>query len=161
MNTVKKNSNPTKKKTIHEKLFELQNEISSLSKTKENPFYKSKYFDINDLVHHLKPLLAKHRLLLNQPFKIEDKKMQTLRTIISDIDSEECMTSELYLSEQEKIHDFGSMITYLRRYMLVSMLCLESIDDDANKEQKTTNVVKRKGGNKISEERQQIKNQKF
>ena len=42
MSTVKKNSNSTKKKTIHEKLFALQNEISSLSKTKENPFYKSK-----------------------------------------------------------------------------------------------------------------------
>ena len=69
MSTVKKNSTSTKKKTIHEKLFDLQNEISALSKTKENPFYKSKYFDINDLVHHVKPLLAKHRLLLNQPLK--------------------------------------------------------------------------------------------
>ena len=87
--------------------------------------------------------------------------MQTLRTIISDVDTEECMTSELFLDQQDKIHDFGSMITYLRRYMLVSMLCLESIDDDANEQQKKTNVVKRQGGNKISEERQQIKNQKF
>lgn len=161
MSTVKKNSISTKKKTIHEKLFDLQNEISALSKTKENPFYKSKYFDINDLVHHVKPLLAKHRLLLNQPLKIEEDKMQTLRTIISDVDTEECMTSELFLDQQDKIHDFGGMITYLRRYMLVSMLCLESIDDDANEQQKKTNVVKRQGGNKISEERQQIKNQKF
>lgn len=161
MSTVKKNSNLTTKKTIHEKLFALQNEISVLSKTKENPFYKSKYFDINDLVHHLKPLLAKHRLLLNQPLKIEEEKMQTLRTIISDIDTEECMTSELFLEQQDKIHDFGSMLTYLRRYMLVSMLCLEAIDDDANKQQKQSNVAKRSGGNKISEERKQIKSQKF
>lgn len=161
MSTVKKNSDSTKKKTIHEKLFALQNEISSLSKTKENPFYKSKYFDINDLVRHLKPLLAKHRLLLNQPLKIEEEKMQTLRTIISDVDTEECMTSELFLEQQDKIHDFGGMITYLRRYMLVSMLCLESIDDDANEQQRKSNVVKRKGGNKISEEREQIINQKF
>ena len=32
---------------IHKKMFLLQQEIGAISKDASNPFYKSKYFDIN------------------------------------------------------------------------------------------------------------------
>ena len=34
---------------IHKKMFLLQQEIGAISKDASNPFYKSKYFDINSL----------------------------------------------------------------------------------------------------------------
>ena len=47
------------KQNIYSKLFELQNELGAISKDATNPFYKSKYFDINSLIGQLKPLLQK------------------------------------------------------------------------------------------------------
>ena len=52
-------------KNINQKLFELQNEIGTISKDTTNPFYKSKYFDINSLIKQLQPLLKKYRLLFH------------------------------------------------------------------------------------------------
>ena len=43
-------------KSVNEKLFALQNEIGVISKDTTNPFYKSKYFDINSLIKQLQPL---------------------------------------------------------------------------------------------------------
>ena len=48
------------KSNIYTKLFKLQNELGAISKDASNPFYKSKYFDINSLIGQLKPLLQKH-----------------------------------------------------------------------------------------------------
>ena len=59
----------SKEQSINEKLFNLQQEIGTISKDASNPFYKSKYFDINHLIKQLQPLLKKHRLLLMQPIE--------------------------------------------------------------------------------------------
>ena len=40
-------------KNIYHKIFALRNEIGSISKDSENPFYRSKYFDINKLIKQL------------------------------------------------------------------------------------------------------------
>ena len=37
----------TRVDNIFDKLFNLQNELGTISKDATNPFYKSKYFDIN------------------------------------------------------------------------------------------------------------------
>ena len=57
------------KNSINEKLFNLQQEIGTISKDAKNPFYKSKYFDVNSLINQLQPLLKSHRLLLLQPIE--------------------------------------------------------------------------------------------
>ena len=58
-----------KETSINEKLFNLQQEIGTISKDASNPFYKSKYFDINSLIKQLQPLLKKNKLLLLQPIE--------------------------------------------------------------------------------------------
>jgi len=58
-----------KETNINIKLFNLQQEIGTISKDAKNPFYKSKYFDINSLIKQLQPLLKKHKLLLLQPIE--------------------------------------------------------------------------------------------
>ena len=50
--------------SIYKKLFEAKKEIGKISKDSNNPFYKSKYFDINQLLEHVEPILQKHDLLL-------------------------------------------------------------------------------------------------
>ena len=112
---------------INEKLFNLQQEIGTISKDARNPFYKSKYFDINSLINQLQPLLKKHRLLLLQPIE-EDM----VYSKIICIDSRGGVLSGLKLPEITDPQKLGSCITYYRRYTLASLLGLQAVDDDAN-----------------------------
>lgn len=112
---------------IYNKLFKLQQEIGAVSKDANNPFYKSKYFDINSLIKQLNPLLAKHKLLLIQP--IMDN-MVTSR--IFCIDNGGSVDSSLTLPEINDPQKLGSAITYYRRYTLASLLGLQAEDDDGN-----------------------------
>ena len=117
----------SEKANINEKLFKLQQEIGTISKDAKNPFYKSKYFDINSLIKQLQPLLKKNRLLLLQPIE-EDMVMSKLICV----DGSGGVDSGLKLPEINDPQKLGSAITYYRRYTLASLLGLQSVDDDAN-----------------------------
>ena len=117
----------SKETNIHKKMFLLQQEIGAISKDANNPFYKSKYFDINSLINQLNPLLKKHRLLLLQPIE-ED----CVYSKLICIDGTGGVISALKLPEINDPQKLGSAITYYRRYTLASLLGLQAVDDDAN-----------------------------
>ncbi len=114
------------KTNIYSKLYDLQNELGAISKDATNPFYKSKYFDINSLIGQLKPLLQKHNLVLIQP--ITDNQV---RSVIVDLDGGS-VESSIQLPNDLDAQKLGSAITYFRRYTLQSLLALQAIDDDGN-----------------------------
>lgn len=117
----------SKQLSINEKLFALQQEIGAISKDANNPFYKSKYFDINSLLKQLQPLLKKHKLLLIQPIE-EDM----VYSKILCIEGTGGVISGLKLPELNDPQKMGSCITYYRRYTLQSLLALQAEDDDGN-----------------------------
>ena len=45
-------------KNIYQKLAAAKSEIGAISKDSTNPFFKSKYFDINNLLAHVEPILS-------------------------------------------------------------------------------------------------------
>ena len=114
--------------SIYKKLHEAKKEIGKISKDSKNPFYKSKYFDINGLLEHVEPIIQKHGLLLLQPI-LEGK----VRTEIIDVESGEKVASEISLLGLADAQKTGSEITYYRRYTAQSLLGLQAEDDDANK----------------------------
>jgi hypothetical protein len=122
--------------SIYKKLFEAKKEIGKISKDSTNPFFKSKYFDINGLLEHVEPILQKHELLLLQPIS-----NGAVSTIIYDIDTENknYMSSSIQLPIIQDPQKLGSAITYYRRYTLQSLLGLQAEDDDGNT---ATNQVK-------------------
>lgn len=122
-------------KTLHQKLFDLQSEVGAIAKDSKNPFFKSKYFDVNGLLAHLQPLLKKHRLLLLQPI-IGGSVMSR----IHDVDSAESVASSMQLPTISDPQKMGSAITYYRRYTLQSLLALQAEDDDGNVASKATKV---------------------
>ena len=113
--------------SIYAKLLEVQKEVGAISKDSKNPFFKSKYFDINSLIAHVQPLLEENGLLLLQP--IEDG-VQYSRVI--DVESGASIESGLQLPSLNDPQKLGSAITYYRRYTLQSLLGLQAEDDDAN-----------------------------
>ena len=113
--------------SIYAKLLKVQTEVGAISKDSKNPFFKSKYFDINSLIKHVQPLLAENGLLLLQPIKDGCQ-----YSIIIDTESGVEVGSQLELPNISDPQKLGSAITYYRRYTLQSLLGLEAEDDDAN-----------------------------
>ena len=130
--------------SIYKKLLEVQKEVGAISKDSKNPFFKSKYFDINQLIEHVQPVLNKHGLVLTQPII-----KGYVFSCLNDIDSTDCIESSLQLPELNDPQKLGSCITYYRRYTLASLLGLQAEDDDGNKAskpvaKKTKPVAKKK-----------------
>tara|TARA_R110001583_G_scaffold125885_3_gene277420 strand:+ start:903 stop:1412 length:510 start_codon:yes stop_codon:yes gene_type:complete len=113
---------------IYQKLYNVQLEIGVISKDVTNPFYKSKYFDINSLIGQLHPLLKKHGLLLLQPIQNNE-----VKSIILEINGDGKVESGINLPTIPDPQKLGSAITYFRRYTLQSLLALQAEDDDGNK----------------------------
>ena len=133
---------------MNKKMLEIQKRIGAITKDSKNPFYKSKYFDINKLLSEVKPVLSELGIILLQPLSISGG-MSTIKTILRDSDSGEEISSEtllpLGISKEQMAKQnnnipycsddpqkMGSIITYYRRYSLQSLLGLEADDDDGN-----------------------------
>lgn len=119
------------KLTFKQKLLEAQKEIGAIKKDSDNPFFKSKYFDINAILAEVKPKLNKYGLIITQAIDISENR-NVIKTIISDVDSDGYIVSVMYLPDLAKPQDMGSATTYYRRYALQSLLALEAEDDDGN-----------------------------
>ena len=111
---------------FYEKLSAVKSEVGRISKDSSNPFFKSKYFDINSLLLHVEPIIQKNGLLLLQP--IQDG---LVKSIIFDTNGFS-IESGIALPELNDPQKLGSAITYYRRYTLQSLLALQAEDDDAN-----------------------------
>jgi hypothetical protein len=117
---------------FYEKLSAVKAEVGRISKDSSNPFFKSKYFDINSLLMHVEPIIQKNGLLLLQPIQDNIVKSIIYDTKGFSIESGINLTG---ITDPQKL---GSAITYFRRYTLQSLLALQAEDDDANLASKKT-----------------------
>ena len=115
-----------------DKILKLQTEIGALSRTETNPFFKSKYFDINSLIAQIMPLLEKYKLCVTQPL-CEVGGKPCLLTEVYDVEAKQSIIKGFMpLPENSNPQQMGSAVTYYRRYALQSLFLLQAIDDDAN-----------------------------
>lgn len=112
---------------IYSKIASVKSEIGTLTKKSNNPFYKSKYLELSDLLEAVEPLLHSNGLVLMQPIVNNE-----VRSEIYDIETGEVTMSSIALPQIQDPQKLGSAITYFRRYTLQSLLSLQAIDDDAN-----------------------------
>jgi hypothetical protein len=123
---------------MYKKLLAIQQEIGAIKKDATNPFYKSKYFDINSLLEQVKPILNKHGVVLLQGLTNIDGKLSLQTTLVDADKPEHYVDSKCPLPEMADPQKTGSAITYFRRYALQSLLALEAEDDDGNYASKPT-----------------------
>ena len=113
------------------KILNVQKKIGKISKDKQNPYFKSSYFDINQLLEQLLPLLHEEGLTLEQPLSNVEGR-PALRTLLLDEDG--VLVDEVVpLPDLDDPQKMGSCITYYRRYALQSLFALQAEDDDGNK----------------------------
>ena len=111
-------------------LVKAQAEMGNASKGAANPFFKSKYADLNAIREAALPVLSKHNLSIIQPtVTIDGKKF--VETIIMHESGEYLGGHTEILSVKEfDAQAQGSGISYARRYGLQSLLCIGAEDDD-------------------------------
>ena len=121
---------------MYEKLLKIQMEIGAIKKDSTNPFFNSKYFDINALLEQVKPVLNKHGVVLIQGLtNLQGKLALSTRIFCSDRTAD--MIEEICpIPEGTDAQKTGSAITYFRRYALQSLSALEAEDDDGHEASK-------------------------
>lgn len=117
-------------KNIAKALAAFQADVKNPANTETNPFFKSKYAPLNDILNLVRPLLSKHGLsVLQSPSG--DGQNVTVTTLITHESGEWIESDPLTLkADKATAQGAGSAITYARRYALSAMLGISSEDDD-------------------------------
>ena len=120
-------------KQIAKALLNAQMEMGNATKDSSNPFFKSKYADLNSIREACMPLLNKNGIVVLQPTVSIDSK-NYVKTLLLHESGEtiECLTEIIY-SKQNDAQSQGSGITYARRYGLQSLVNVGAEDDDGHK----------------------------
>lgn len=120
-------------KNIATALVKAQSEMSNPTKGNTNPFFKSKYADLNAVREAVIPVLNANGISVLQPIVHQEGK-NFVNTILLH-ESGELMESftEIVFAKQNDAQAQGSGITYARRYGLQSFVCVGADDDDGNK----------------------------
>lgn len=112
-------------KNLAAALIAAQQEVKIVEKSADNPFFKSKYADLPAIDKEYKRVFLKHGLVVSQ-----FPNGKGLTTLLMHISGEFVgATGEAPLAKNDP-QGYGSMITYLRRYGLGSVLGIVSSEDD-------------------------------
>ena len=115
-------------------LSKFQNEVQDPAKNSDNPFFKSKYVELDDLLASVRPVLTRNGLsILQEPSS--DGTNVTVKTVLLHNSGEYIEFEALALKPvKSDPQGLGSAITYGRRYALSSILGVAwDADDDGNK----------------------------
>jgi hypothetical protein len=120
-------------KNFAKAFIEAQKEMGTASKDSSNPYFKSKYADLNSIREACLPSLNKYGIAVLQPIvQVEGKNYIKTLLLHESGESMECLTEIIY-SKQNDAQAQGSGITYARRYGLQSLVNVGAEDDDGNK----------------------------
>lgn len=113
-------------KEIAAALFKFQQEVGKVKKDATNPFFKSKYATLSNVLEVIKKPLEKAGLVVTQL-----PNGDSLETHVIHIESgEEVVCSYLLNAVKQDPQGVGSAITYARRYSLISIFQLDCDEDD-------------------------------
>ena len=118
-------------KELASALNKAQSEMSGAKKGSNNPFFKSKYADLAEVINCAKDALHKYGLSISQ-FPIAEDNRAGVETILMHVSGEYLGNVLLLPCAKQDPQGAGSAITYARRYAYQSVLGIPSEDDDGN-----------------------------
>ncbi len=121
--------------TLHRRLLAFHMAVGKIRKTGTNPHFRSRYADINAVLETVMPVLTSNGIILVQMPDIIENVGHVLVTYLVNADDKTDFiksTTPLILPKHD-MQAYGSAVTYARRYALISMLDLETVDDDGNR----------------------------
>lgn len=121
-------------KNLTKALSLFQGEVQNPKNTADNPYFKSKYAPLQEVLSLVRPLLARHGLTIIQSPSGDGREV-AIKTILAHESGEWIEFDPLVLNpEKTTPQGIGSAITYGRRYSLSAALGIASEDDDDGNE---------------------------
>ncbi len=109
-----------------------QGEIDNAVKDSANPHFKSKYADLATVRDAVTPALSKHKIAVSQQVLTRADGTVGVRTLLLHSSGEYLGSRAWCRPAQPGPQPLGSVITYLRRYMLAAAVGVAQEDDDGN-----------------------------
>jgi hypothetical protein len=123
-----------------EALAQAQGEFKPVSKSAENPFLRNKYATLDGVIDVIRGPLSKHGLAFVQPLTTAEGSCWLETRIMHRSGQWIATAAEIPEFNGSKgvnsLQSFGGALTYMRRYMLTSMLGINSEDDTDGNEGK-------------------------
>ncbi|MDB4302132.1 ERF family protein [bacterium] len=113
-------------------LNKFQAECSGAKKDADNPFFGSKYANLEAVINCAKSALDNNGLAVSQ-FPLMDQGYAGVETILMHSSGEWISNTLLLACKKQDPQAMGSAITYARRYAYQSVLGIPSEDDDGEK----------------------------
>jgi len=144
--------------TLQSVLAEAQMELKKAVKAADNPYFKSKYAGLDEVIEACRNVLNKHGIAVTQTVEYTPevtRKGETSEDICTTPQQTFLVTTLLYGDQSIRssipldykrgdMQSFGSALTYARRYGLAAICCLATedfLDDDGNKAVGEENVA--------------------
>lgn len=113
-------------------LVKAQSEMGNAVKGSSNPFFKSKYADLNSIREACLPILNKHGISVIQPTVSIDGKNYVKTILLHESGEYISGITEIVSAKPNDAQAHGSGLTYARRYGLQSIVNIGADDDDGN-----------------------------
>lgn len=145
-------------KNLLKALSEFNKLCPPVTKDANNPFFKSKFAALDAIQQHIKPHLTKAGLVIMQPNVIIEG-LPYVKTVVAHVESGESAESLFpVVVSKATPQDYGSAVSYAKRYSLSGLLNLTIQDEDDDGEAAQGRVVEEKPWlNKSSEPFKKVK----
>ena len=121
-------------------LINAQKDFLSAKKTSDNPFFKSKYADLQSVISAIKESLNENGIAFIQSPTESEGDVLKLTTRLLHESGEWIEDTAVCPLVKRDPQAFGSALSYLRRYSLSAMCGIYQADDDGNEATKKTDV---------------------
>lgn len=112
-------------------LVKAQAEMGNAVKDSKNPFFKSKFADLNSVREACMPALNKHGISVIQPTTVIDGKFYVETTLMHESGEFLSGLYEVVAIKQNDPQALGAAVSYSRRYGLQSLVNIGAEDDDS------------------------------
>ena len=153
-------------KSILKALAQFQAICPAIKRAENNPFFKSKYATLESIQQHVKPYLNECGLVVTQANTIIND-LPFVQSTVWHVESGESVVSVFpVVVAKATAQDYGSAVSYAKRYSLTGLLNLiiQDEDDDGNnavRNSQNTNTVKASPAVNVSNELPALNQEKY
>jgi hypothetical protein len=124
---------PPRSKDLNElfaALAKAQIEMNTASLNSENPYFKTRYSDLCEIVRASRPCLAKNGLSVIQQILTNCDGQSVLHTILGHVSGQYIETQMRIVPPKADVQSLGSYLSYLRRYSYAALVGVTSSNED-------------------------------